>query len=437
MSAPALPDPTPPQPGSPPIFTAVRQPRRPLRMVSLVSLIVLVFGAGIAIGHGTGSPVVSAQDAGIPVDAPADFDVYWEALQLVRDQFVDPSKLGDQNLTWGSIRGMVQALGDTGHTTFLSPDEVKAEQDALSGTISGIGVIIDQRGGIPAVVSVFDGGPADRAGVRVGDIILEVDGRATDRMTPDQVVQQVRGPKGSTVTLRVRHRGGKREEVVIVRDEIVIPTVSWAFVPGTRIADVRLVQFSGGAGDAVREAVRAALDGGATRLILDLRGNPGGLVDEAVNVASAFLPDGVVYQEQDRAGTTTAVDVRGDAIAADVPMVVLVDHGSASSAEIVTGALQDSGRARVVGERTFGTGTVLSQFDLSDGSALRLGVLEWLTPKGDRIFDTGIAPDVAVTLSDTGSIVEPDALASQTRRQFAANDDRQLQRAAKLLAATR
>ncbi len=212
-----------------------------------------------------------------------------------------------------------------------------------------------------------------------------------------------------------------------------MPQVSWAMVPGTTVADIRLAQFSSGASDGVAIAVRAAIGQGATGVVLDLRGNPGGLVNEAVATASVFLPGGIVYQEQDRSGARKPVSASGNPDAPDIPMVVLVDYGSASSAEIVAAALRDNGRARVVGQRTFGTGTVLETIPLSDGSALRLGVTEWLTPDGDGIFDTGISPDIAVALAADGAPIDPAELPGMSRREFRQAGDAQLRRAVRAL----
>ncbi len=427
--------------------------RRGARLALLSGAIAIVFAAGVALGQGGHPGIVSAgsdpqasDTAGashapggpgdvIPADAPADFGVFWEALQLVKDRYVDTSKLGDENLTWGAIRGMVDSLGDTGHTVFLTPDEVQAQTEQLSGRISGIGIMVDTRSGVPLIISVFDGSPADKAGLRAGDLIISVDGQPTERLTVDEVIQHVRGQAGTTVTIGIRHRDGTTDAYPIVRADIEVPQVSWAFVPGTKVADIRLAQFSQGAADGVRAALTEAVDQGATGVALDLRGNPGGLVDEAVSIASLFLPEGTVYQEADRSGSRQSVAVTGSPVVPDLPLVVLADYGSASSAEILAAALQDNGRAQVVGQRTFGTGTVLNVFPLSDGSAIRLGVIEWLTPDGKGIFDTGITPDIEVALPADGTPSDPSELENETRKEFRKGTDTQLQRAVESLTA--
>ena len=449
------------------------------RLVAGLALLLLTFGAGYVLGNsqGTGAPsgggggastpslvaqataVPTAPPPGsspgtggtnepaptpqpsdlgpgttVPPNVPSDFGVFWQALKLTQDNFVDPSKVTDQNLTWGAIRGMIDALGDTGHSVFLTPDQQKAEQDNLSGKLTGIGVIVDQRSGAPIVVSVIDGSPAAAAGILPGDTIIAVDGQPAARMDADQIVSAIRGPAGTTVKLTVRHTGATATtDVSIVRQEITIPAVSWSMVPGTHIADIRVVQFSSGLGDAARAAIQAAKEAGATKIVMDMRGNPGGFVGEAVDLASQFVGSGTIYEEKNRSGAIKSVPANPGGIATDLPVVVLVDFGTASSSEIFAGAIQGNDRGKVVGVQTFGTGTVLGIFNLPDGSAIRLGVVEWLTPKGETIFNKGITPDVEVKLPDAGSIVEPGQLKGMTSDQFAASTDTQLQKAVQLL----
>ncbi len=382
----------------------------------------------------TPEPSGIAPGTTVPPNLPSDFGVFWQALKITRDNFVDTSKLTDQNLTWGAIRGMVDALGDTGHSIFLTPDQLKAEQQSLQGKLTGIGVIVDSRSGVPIVVSVIDGSPAAAAGIRPGDTIVAIDGQPVQRMTVDQVVNAIRGPAGTSVTLTIQHAGDTATtEIALVRQEITIPVVSWTVVPGTKIADIRVVQFSAGAGGATRNAIQAAKDAGATKIVMDMRGNPGGFVAEAVDLASQFIGDAVVYEEKDRSGAIKPVNSTSGGIAADVPMDVLVDFGTASSSEIFAGAVQGNNRGKIVGVQTFGTGTVLGTFNLPDGSAIRLGIIEWLTPKGETIFNKGITPDVVVELPTGGAIIEPGQLKSMTADQFAASTDTQLQKAVQLL----
>ena len=212
-----------------------------------------------------------------------------------------------------------------------------------------------------------------------------------------------------------------------------MPPVSWARVPGSSAALLRILQFSTDTSGQTLRAVQEATEAGADALVIDLRGNPGGLVDEAVLVAGAFIEDGVAYRQRDREDVVEDVPVRGPTVAGDVPIVVLVDYGTASSAEIVAAALRDNGRATIIGERTFGTGTILSTYKLSDGSALRLGTLEWLPPTGESVFRVGLEPDELVALEPGAAALQPSDLVGMTASDVGASGDRPLERALDLL----
>lgn len=431
-----------------------RAPGRGSLALGLALVLVLAFGAGVAADRSgllgaapTPGPGVSAEPgatlppdatigpgASVPPDAPADIGLLWEVLGIVREHYVDRSVLVPaSNLTYGMLDGLVRALGDPGHSTFMTPEQVKAAEEDLSGSFSGIGAYLGERGGSPIIVAVISGSPADKAGLRSGDRIIAIDGQAADGLSTEEVVSRIRGPEGTTVTLTVLHLDAAAPvEISIVRAQIDVPSVVWSMVPGTRAAMIRVVQFSEGTTAALQKAVAEANASGAEAIVLDLRNDPGGLVDEAVGVASTFLDRGVVYVRQDADGTRTPVEVR-DEPTTDKPLVVLVDFGTASSAEIVTGALQDQGRAKAIGTRTFGTGTVLNQFPLSDGSAVRLGVELWLTPGGRRIFPGGIEPDEQIELALGVLPLEPTDLRSMSAGDVARSGDVQLLRALELL----
>jgi carboxyl-terminal processing protease len=246
-------------------------------------------------------------------------------------------------------------------------------------------------------------------------------------MTMTDVGAKVRGNPGTKVTLTVIHLGSTTPvDVAITRANISVPLADWGMVPGTHIADIVLTEFSQGAADQVQKDITAAQNAGATAVILDLRGNPGGYAAEAQEVASEFLTSGVVYITQDAAGTNTNMSVDTSRARTNLPLIVLVDHNSASASEIVAGALQDNGRARIVGVSTYGTGTVLEQFPLSDGSVIILGTRWWLTPKGHKIFGVGITPDQTVAMASGGVALYPTALATMTTAQFNTSTDTQL-----------
>jgi carboxyl-terminal processing protease len=358
-----------------------------------------------------------------------------EALEIIAERYVDEEALTEESLTAGAIRGIVEALGDDGHTEYLSPAESAAAEDALEGRVTGIGVVLDQRSETPLVISVIDGSPADRAGLRSGDIIGSVDGAETTRLPVDDLAALVRGEAGTAVRLGIDRSGlPDRLEIRIVREDVEIPPADWALVPGTNVAVIRIVQFSEAAGDRTREAVAAALETGVGGLVLDLRGNPGGFVHEALEVAGVFLDGGVAYQEVGRDGTPREVGIpSGHAEAAEVPLIVLVDYATASSAEILAAAMRDNDRALLVGGQTFGTGTVLNTFELSDGSTLRLGVLDWLTPDGKAVFRVGLTPDHEVDQPAGSAQLRPHALREMTATELSNADDLPLRRAVGLL----
>ncbi|MCC7105985.1 MAG: S41 family peptidase [Chloroflexi bacterium] len=358
------------------------------------------------------------------------FGIFWEAWDHVQQDYVDKAALDPRKMTYGAIGGMLDSLGDIGHTRFMTPDELKAEQEALSGQLEGIGAELVIRDLQPTILAPLPDSPAEQAGLRAGDTIVRVNGTDVAGASLERVVQLVRGPAGTPVTLTVIHRDESNlQDITIIRQRLTVPAVSWAWLPGTSVADVAISQFSEHCTDQLIAALQAARSGGATALILDLRNDPGGIRDEAIGVASQFLKDGLVLIEQDSNGNRTTFPVRGGGIATDLPLVVLVNEGSASSAEIVAGAIQDHGRGQLVGTTTFGTGTVLSSYQLSDGSAILLGTEEWLTPNGSQIWHHGIKPDVTVTLPTSAVSLTPRAVAQLTPAQLQASTDQQLVRA--------
>ena len=317
----------------------------------------------------------------------------------------------------------------------MTPEEREARNGALSGSYVGIGAEMDTtEDELPLIVGVFRDSPAEKAGLHASDIILSVDDHPTAGESLDTVIDWIRGEVGTSVVLTVQSgEDAPVREVRVVRDDVHIDPVSWAMVPGTKIAVLRLEQFSSGAAEALHKALVAINESDATRLVFDLRGNPGGYVNEAVAIASEFLASGDVYKERNAQGEEQTAAVKPGGIATTIPMVVLVDKGSASSAEIVSGAIQDAGRAKVIGETTFGTGTVLGEFELADGSALRIGTVEWLTPKGRVIWHQGITPDVAVERPAETIPVVPDDLTSMTAAEAKKIADPQLARAIRLV----
>jgi carboxyl-terminal processing protease len=332
---------------------------------------------------------------------------------------------------------MVDALGDTGHSRFLTPQMVQQQHNDLQGQYEGIGAYMEVKDGHIVVSAPMDGSPAQRAGLRPGDIILKVDGQNVADLPLDEVVARILGPAGTQVTLTILDpKTGNMRDVTLQRAKITVENVTWQQLPGTTVAHVRIAAFSKGVTQDLKRALAGVQRQEMTGLVLDLRSNPGGLLNEAVGVASQFLGEGNVLLVKDAKGNTTHVPVQSGGVALDIPIVVLVDQGTASAAEIVTGALQDAGRATVVGETTFGTGTVLQEFPLSDGSVLLLATQEWLTPKGRVIWHQGLEPDTTVVLPSDAEPLSPLTERGLTVEQLQDSSDAQLLQALELLTET-
>ncbi len=401
--------------------------------VSLFLLTTVAFGAGVAFG---GSGVLFEPGIVQAADQPAEFKVFWEVWSLVERNFVDRRVLEPTRLTYGAINGLINALGDEGHTRFLTPEEANRQQTDISGSFFGIGARVGIRDGLPMIVAPFDGSPADKAGIRAGDIIIEVDKEDVTSLPLNEVIDRIRGEKGTEVILTVfRQDTNESLEIPIIRDEIEIPAATWAMIPGTDVALIRLNQFSANLNDELVEAVQAAEATGATGLVVDVRNNPGGLLAQAIEVTSQFLKDGNVLLQEDADGNRQAFSVEPNGVATDIPIVVLINRGSASSSEIFAGAIQDQQRGQVVGETTFGTGTVLRPFELEDGSTLLLGTSQWLTPNGRLIRKQGIEPDIIVDMPIGADLLSPLELRESTVTDLLESEDTQLLKALELLQA--
>lgn len=369
-----------------------------------------------------------------------EFAVFWEAWSLARDRYVDPAAAVPDQMIAGAVQGMLDTLGDGNHTRYLTAEDAERWDESLSAAFEGIGAYVDVRDGQALIVAPIPGSPADAAGLQSEDLIVAVDGESTEGWTIEELVTEVRGPEGSDVVLTIERAGEDVPfDVTITRSRVEIPSVAWSMLPED-VALVRLNSFSQRSGDELRAALTEAQDAGAQAVIFDLRGNPGGLVNEALMVASQFLPENTpVLIEEERSGRRVVTESRAGGVALEIPLVVLVDEFSASSSEIVAGALQDAGRAQVVGVPTVGTGTVLTPFVLDDGSRLLLGTSQWLTPEGRLIRAEGIAPDVVVDLPPEVRRLLPDEAGELSRDELLQSEDSQLVTGYELLetAATR
>jgi carboxyl-terminal processing protease len=326
------------------------------------------------------------------------FKPFWQAWQIVHDEYlVQP--LDDEKLMQGAIRGMMDSLGDP-HSGYMDPVEYGDATAPLEG-YSGIGAWVNTEGEYLTITEPMKGSPAEAAGIKAGDQILAIDGVDMKGTLAEVARQKVLGPVGSNVVLTIKREGVEQLfDVTITRAQITIPSTEYRMLDNN-IAYVRLNAFSSTTGDELHAAIQELLGQNPKGLILDLRYNSGGYLDAAIQVGSEFLPDGVVAYEEYGNSNRDTFNVTGDGIATQIPMVVLVNEWSASASELVAGALQDRGRAQLVGVTTYGKGTVQNWIALSDNEgAIRVTIARWLTPNGRNVTGTGLTPEVEVKISD-------------------------------------
>jgi carboxyl-terminal processing protease len=405
--------------------------QRPFARIRTITLplVVLAFLGGIFVER---FGIMPGSRAYIPAHLGQTFDPFWEAWKLVEQHYVDRDAVQPKKMTHGAIEGMLSSLGDYGHTTFLTREELEQLKASLKGNLQGIGARMTVRKQQPTIMHTMPGSPARMADLRPGDVLLEVDGKSVSGLPLSRVAEKVRGVPGTTVALRVaRDVKGKKEVLSfhIVRARVEVPAVIARVFQDVPIAHIAIHEFGEQADAQLKAAVEAARKGGAKALIVDLRGNQGGLKDQAVAVTSEFLKDGVVFIEENAEGRREAIAVEPGGVATDLPLVLLIDEGSASSSEIFAGAIQDHHRGKLVGTTTFGTGTVLQGFVLSDESVVMLAVAKWLTPDGRQIWHHGITPDVEMPLPPGAAILLPDDEADLTVARVSKSEDLQLRRA--------
>lgn len=329
------------------------------------------------------------------------FKPFWEAWQIVHNEYlVQP--VNDEKMMQGAIRGMMQSLGDP-HSGYMDPTEYGNATAPLEG-YSGIGAYVNTEGDFLTITEPIKGSPAESAGLKAGDQIVAIDGQDMTGILPELARQKVLGPAGAKVVLTIKREGVEQPfDVTITRAQITIPSIEYKMLD-TDIAYIRLSAFSDTSGDDLQAALKDLLAQNPKGLILDLRYNAGGYLDAAIKVGSEFLPDGEVAFEEYADGSRDTFNVTGDGIATKIPMVVIVNEWSASASELVAGALQDRGRAQLVGVTTFGKGTVQNWIALSDNEgAIRVTIARWLTPNGRNVTGTGLKPDLEVQISDADS----------------------------------
>ena len=372
----------------------------------MVVAVVLSFVLGYAFNEGGGEPLEAQTSAA--QEGQFDFSVLNQIHDILTDDYVDPDRLDDETLYESAISGLLAPLGDSG-TFYVDPTTYQVSVGP-GGTFEGIGATVSQQGSDIVIVAPISDTPAERAGLRSGDVILGVDGESTEGWSVDKAVLKIRGPRGTDVTLTIRHPDGQVEDVTITRDEIRVESVS-VVPPGgvledaegnpvTDIAYIRIREFTALTREQLQPLLEEIRRSGKRGLILDLRANPGGLLSTTVDVANMFLDSGIILFEVDKEGEELAFNARPGGEGVDIPLVVLVDRFSASGAEVLAAALKDNGRAALIGEKTFGKGTVNVSRNLDDGGALFVSIARWLTPERIQIDGVGIRPDIEAVLSD-------------------------------------
>ncbi len=369
-------------------------------MFLTIVVVALSYAAGFLHGHHnlifeqSFQPKIVSTEIAKPKEV--DFSLFWNAWNKIEAQYV--GEFDPQKAVYGAISGLVGSLKDP-FSLYLTPDESKKFLDDLRGQFQGIGAELAVKNEKVVVVAPLEGSPAQKAGLKANDQIIKIDGQDIGLLTFGDVISKIRGPKGSTVTLTVLRDGkGEAKEVTIKREVIKINSVKLSIDQG--IARFQIIQFGDDTTAEAQKAAEKIVASNPKGIILDLRNDPGGFLNAAVDVTSLFLDDKLIVSEQDKAHHLKAFKTTITPRLKDFKVVVLVNGGSASGSEIVAGALQDHHRAMLVGEKTFGKGSVQSLEDLPDGSTLRITIAKWLTPQGKQISGEGIKPDVELKLTE-------------------------------------
>lgn len=372
----------------------------------IIIAIVGAFGTGIAVGEHRVNEILVAdttQTSQTAAVSNLDLDPLWKTLEILDTKFISTtassSVPSDKDKVWGAIEGMTASYGDP-YTIFFPPKETTAFEEEVRGNFEGVGMEIAIKDKVLTVVAPLKGTPAERAGMKPGDQILKIDKTFTMGMTVEDAIKIIRGPRGTIVTLTIKRNGGT-EDIKVERDVINIPTID------TKLRDdgvfvISLYTFSAGSPELFRNALREFILSGSDKLVLDLRGNPGGYLEAAVDMASFFIPMGKTVVIEDSGGKTKQQPERSrgyDVFTDDLKMVILINEGSASASEILAGALHEHGIAKLVGEKSFGKGSVQELIEITPETSLKVTIARWLTPKGKSISENGLEPDVKVEIT--------------------------------------
>lgn len=381
------------------------------KLALILVVFFLVFLSGFWVGHKT-SPDASFlnnilnKDSSISESGAVDFAPFWKAWNLINEKYVPTNgttteKVSDQTRVWGAISGMVDSLGDP-YTTFFPPAEAKAFNEEISGNFEGVGMEVGQTDGVLTVIAPLKNTPAYKAGIKSGDKIIQIDKTLTNTLTVDQAISMIRGKSGTTVNLVISRSGVKDLlHIAVVRGVIDIPTLDTEIKGDVFV--IHLYNFSANSANLFRNALRQFIESGKTKMVIDLRGNPGGYLDAAVDMASWYLPLGSVIVQEDHRNNTDNTIYRSkgyNIFNNNLKLVILIDGGSASASEILSGALRDHNIATLVGTQSFGKGSVQELVDITPETSLKITIAKWLTPNGISISHQGLTPDMVVKLDE-------------------------------------
>lgn len=400
-----------------PVEATALRTRRIISLAFVVVLLTVSFAAGMRL-QSLRQPAASAPASeGTLINKPGnsvkgkdvDFSLFWDVWETLKKDYVDSSALTDKKLFYGALQGLVEATDDP-YSVFMNPEQAKEFNDDLAGTFEGIGAEIGFRDNVLAIMAPIEDMPAAKAGVRAGDKIFAIDGKNASKLSLEQAIKAIRGPKGTKITLTLlRDKEPKPIDITIVRDTVVVKSVKTTWRPADKIYVIKVSNFNDETDHLFVEAAQDAVARGAHGVILDLRNDPGGYLESAIAMASQWIPEGVIVSQQYGDREKTDHQSTGSGKLSGMRTVVLVNEGSASASEIVAGALKDYGKATLVGKKTFGKGSVQVLRQLPDGSVIKVTTAKWLTPKGANINEKGIEPDIAVerTLEDREAGKDP------------------------------
>ena len=345
--------------------------------------------------------IVGISNKETPATVQADFSSFWKAWNVINEKHPDASKITNQDRVYGAVSGLVGSLNDP-YSVFFTPEEAKSFKDDIAGSFEGIGAEVGMKDKVLTIISPLKDTPAFKAGLKAGDKIIKIDKTLATDLSIDQAVRLMRGKKGTTLTLTIFREGElKTREINIVRDIISVPVIETKTTPDG-IFIITLNSFSANSAQLFQDALKKFADAKTDKLVLDLRGNPGGYLESAVSMASWFLPSGkpVVLEENNKKKEHIYRSEGYDVFNKNLKFVILIDGGSASASEILAGAMQDYGLAKLVGQKSFGKGSVQEIVDITPDTLLKITVAKWLTPNGTSISEKGLTPDYKVEITE-------------------------------------